>query len=191
MVGEQALREGRQGRRSASVRALTEVTLLAVPADALFCPPEFVSLAAAFKALGVEQTGRSCLQRPEGSAGGGAFALGTVQTFEAGALIFSAQAEDDAFYLVERGEVGLYEASGSSRGVFDPGGGHGLWRPRGAGPRAGGGQRPSGKPRGRLCIRAGGLTGPLRGGGGFETLAEFQERVGYASAGLSPVALWR
>ena len=39
VVGEQALRKGRRGRRNASVRALTEVTLLAVPADALLPSP--------------------------------------------------------------------------------------------------------------------------------------------------------
>ena len=107
VVGEQALREGRRGRRNASVRALTEVTLLAVPADALFALPEFASLAAAFTALGVEQTRAvlSAFSALGEALGVEAFALGTVQTFEAGALIFSAQAEDDAFYLVELDEV--------------------------------------------------------------------------------------
>lgn len=112
LVGEQALRDGKLGRRNASVRALTAAEVLEVPAEALFSLPTFHRVAEAFRSLGAEQV-RAVLG--EFSALGQALgvseqALGTPRHFETGELIFAAGADDDAFYLLERGRVGLYEA---------------------------------------------------------------------------------
>ena len=178
VVGEQALREGRWGRRNASVRALTEVTLLALPAEALFALPEFASVAAAFTALGLEQTRAvlSAFSALGDALGVEAFALGTVQTFEAGALIFSAGVEDDAFYLVERGEVGLYEASGSTPRrllTLGEGTGFGALAGPGLGPAEVSARAES--PVAILRIEREALLARFGGEGALEaTLAEFQ-----------------